>query len=355
VLLSVIKQIFILSLTLALLGCTSQREVSLSEVLQQLNVQDVTAAPDTSSSPDKPDTPSFPMTALEATSAGAPGGDSADQSTIQPDSVLKISVAEESGLNGSYQVNKLGAISLGYIGPVILFNMTEQEAVQKIQDILLRRGEFNSATVSVKIHRASYDQCKVLGVVNSAGSIKLGAGDFVTLNNALVRAGGIKGSASSARVRVIRDGMKSPVWQSLPGEVYTFVTEDGKVRVPHVTLRNNDIAYVFTYTPPRARHARAIRGQGNWVLVLGEVNQEGFYRFTKEERFTMMNLYFKMGGLPQFANDKSVEVIRRDGEGYEERFKVNVRDILSDGDPDKDFNLEAGDRIIVKERRLTLF
>jgi protein involved in polysaccharide export with SLBB domain len=251
VLLSVIKQIFILSLTLALLGCTSQREVSLSEVLQQLNVQDVTAAPDTSSSPDKPDTPSFPMTALEATSAGAPGGDSADQSTIQPDSVLKISVAEESGLNGSYQVNKLGAISLGYIGPVILFNMTEQEAVQKIQDILLRRGEFNSATVSVKIHRASYDQCKVLGVVNSAGSIKLGAGDFVTLNNALVRAGGIKGSASSARVRVIREGMKSPVWQSLPGEVYTFVTEDGKVRVPHVTLRNM-ISPMFS---PILRHA----------------------------------------------------------------------------------------------------
>lgn len=295
------------------------------------------------------------MTALEATAAGASTGDSEDQSTIQPDSVLKISVAEESGLNGSYQVNKLGAISLGYIGPVILFNMTEQEAVQKIQDILRGRGGFNSATVGVKIHRASYDQCKVLGVVGSAGVIKLGPGDFVTLNNALVRAGGIKGAASSVRVRVVREGMKSPVWQSLPGEVYTFITEDGKVRVPNVTLRNNDIAYVFTYVPPRARHARAVRGRGRWVLVLGEVNQEGFYQFTKDERFTMMNLYFKMGGLPQFANDKSVEVIRRDGEGYEEKFKVNVRDILSDGDPDKDFDLEPGDRIIVKERRLTLF
>jgi protein involved in polysaccharide export with SLBB domain len=327
-LLSFVKQSIFLGLALALVGCTSQREVSLSEVLQQLEVQDVTAA---STSPDKPDTPSFPMTALEATAAGASTGDSADQ------------------------VNKLGAISLGYIGPVILFNMTEQEAVQKIQDILLRRGEFNSATVSVTIHRASYDQCKVLGVVGTAGAIKLGAGDFVTLNNALVRAGGIKGSASSVRVRVVREGMKSPVWQSLPGEVYTFITEDGKVRVPHVTLRNNDIAFVFTYTPPRARHARAVRGRGRWVLVLGEVNQEGFYQFTKEERFTMMNLYFKMGGLPQFANDKSVEVIRRDEEGYEERFKVNVRDILSDGDPDKDFDLEPGDRIIVKERRLSLF
>lgn len=346
------KHLFMLGLAILMAGCATKREVSLSEILQQIDVEDVQSS--NNALADDPDKPSTPMADLQ--SSPVAGSTSADQATIQPDSILRVSVAEDSGLNGAYPVNDLGAISLGYVGPVILFNMTEREAKQKIQDILLKRNKFNSATVELKIHRSSYDQCRVIGLVGRPGVIKLGAGDFVTLNNALVRAGGVKGSADRVRVRVVREGMKSPLLNSLPGEVYSFVDGDGRIRVPHVTLRNNDVAIVYSYAPPRKKNNRVVsKGAGRWVLVLGEVNQEGFYRFTGEERFSMMNLYFKMGGLPQFANDKAVEVIRRDDEGFEERFKVNVKEILSEGDPEKDFVLSPGDRIIVKEKRISLF
>ncbi|MDA0991856.1 MAG: hypothetical protein O3A51_14040, partial [Verrucomicrobia bacterium] len=118
-------------------------------------------------------------------------------------------------------------------------------------------------------------------------------------------------------------------------------------------LRNNDVAFIFSRVPSRNRGVNRVLPR--WVLVLGEVNEQGFYSFTPNERFTIMNLIFRMGGLPQYANDKAIRVIREDNEGIEHEYRVNAREILKEGDPDLDFKLEPGDRIVVPARRISIF
>lgn len=341
-----------LAAMLVLTGCASPRDRDLERI------RDVFVAPTATNTTTTasalyvgPDTPDSPDTTLPVAGGGG-FDDRALGLTIQKDCLLQIRVAEDPALTGTYPVNDIGAVMLGYVGPVILFNKTEQEAELKIKEILESRGAFKSATVSVKIQRASYDNIRVSGAVAHPGIIQIGAGDAISLNDAILRAGGLSAAVVGTKVRIVRSGLKSAVSSALDGESYTLEDDSGKPRVPEVLLRNNDIAHVESQKPVELERGGAA---GKAVLVLGEVNRRGFYGFSAGEPATIMNLMLKMGGLPAYANDKAIKIIRRDREGRESEIVVNARRILDRGDPEFDVPLEDGDRIIVPARRIMLF
>jgi protein involved in polysaccharide export with SLBB domain len=299
-------------------------------------------------SPELPDT-AIPETVKKIVTKESQAVEAPVEVTIQPGCLVQINVKEDPSLDGSYPVNEIGAIELGYIGAVILHNCTEREAEEQIRKILMRRA-FKTATVNVKITRASYDSIRVKGDVNKPGLIRIGSGSVITLNDALLRVDGIRGSAKETTVRIIRGGMTNAVAESLPGEEYTLVDENGKPRVPDVTLRNNDVVYVFAWRGKPAPDA-------GWkeVLVLGEVKKPGTYRFAPNEKSTLLHLILKMEGLPPFADKRAIKIVRRDEDGYEREIQVDASRLLKYGKPEDDFLLEDGDRVIVPERRLTLF
>jgi len=269
--------------------------------------------------------------------------------TIQPECIVQVSVEEDPRLNGSYPVNKIGAIELGYIGPIILYNRTEGEAAKKIAEVL-RDRHFKKATVKVKILRASYDKVQVSGAVMRPGLIQIGAGDSISLNDALLRAGGIRPSARGAKVKIVRDGLKSALALAMDGDQYPLLTEGGDPNVPDVFLDNNDVAYVFS-----GHEVTPVEIGEKEILVLGEVKRQGVFAFKPTEPCTMMHLYFKMGGFPPYADQRKVRVLRRDQEGSERELTVNVKEILKEGDPAEDFPLKNGDRVIVPSRTIRLF
>lgn len=326
-------------------GCASRHDLVLARLLMDLERE----TPARTTGYAGPDSPEDPGSSLPP----APVGDTAGKGTItiQPDSLLQISVEEDHNLDGSYTVNEIGAVSVGYIGPVILYGMTEKQAEQKIKTVLenryFRKGKAN---VTVKIQRPSYDKVKVVGAVNKPGLIMIGAGDVISLNDALRRAGGLRVSARGAKIKVVRDGLLTPLVDILEGKEYSMIAADGKPMVPLVTLRNNDVVYVFSSQTKMSTEV----GEKT-VLVLGEVRREGYYTFSGAEPCTIMHLILKMGGLPTYANRKAIRILRRDEKGNEEEIKVDATEILDDGNPDDDVPLENGDRIIVPARRISLF
>ncbi|MBN1557614.1 MAG: SLBB domain-containing protein, partial [Lentisphaerae bacterium] len=269
--------------------------------------------------------------------------------TIQPDSIVEIRVVEDPALDGSYPVNEIGAVELGYVGPVILVNMSEKEASEKIAEVLKSR-HFKNATVRVRIMRASYDKIQLAGAVNRPGVIKIGAGDAVSLNDALLRVGGLRPTARGAKVRIVRDGMLSAVALAIDGEEYALMTEDGYPSVPDVMLDNNDVAYVFS-----AHEEMPMDVGEKEILVLGEVTRRGIYRFSSGEPCTLMHLIFKMNGFPQYADEQAIKIVRKEESGRERQLVVNATRIMATGDPDQDIPLQHGDRVIVPARRFSLF
>lgn len=331
-------------------GCASDRDLMLSRLLSELDTAPThTADPEVAE-----DSPEAPVAALPPPAAVG-RGPAEGGLTIQPDSLVQVRVDEDPALDGSYAVNSIGAIPLGYIGPVVVYNMTEKQAAEKIETILKSR-DFRQATVRVQIMRPSYDRVRVTGLVNKAGMVKIGAGDRIPLNNALLGAGGLSTSARRVQVRIIREGLLSPVALSLTGEVYSLVAEDGTPQVPDVYVQNNDVIHIYSATQTRGGPAGGkARPATCEILVLGEVKREGVYRFTPGEPATVLYLILKMGGLPPYANKKAIRILRMDEEGFETEIRVNAAPILEEGNPEDDVELENGDRVIVPARHISLF
>jgi protein involved in polysaccharide export with SLBB domain len=307
-------------------------------------------------SPDAPEAPVAPPPASSASAAGdIPAGDG--DVTIQPDCLLQIRVEEDSALDGSYTVNDIGAIQFGYVGPVMLQNRTEEQAALKIREVLGKR-DFRKATVKVRLLRASYDKVQVSGDVQRPSMIRIGAGDSISLSEALLRAGGIRSNARNCVAQIIRGGIISPVPYALEREEYKLVDGDGKATIPEILLRNNDMLDIVSKQQAPGGNAATggqAAGGGVEVIVLGEVSRPGVVRFGAGEPCSMMHLMFKLGPLPLYANKKAVKILRRDPTGLEREIKVNVERLLDNGSPEDDVPLQDGDRIRVPARRLTLF
>jgi protein involved in polysaccharide export with SLBB domain len=334
---------------LALAGCTSNSDLMLSRLLAELDTEPEQVTTDPEALPDSPEAPVAALPPPEAIGKGP-----VDRAlVIQPDSLVQIRVEEDPALDGSYAVNSIGAIPLGYVGPVVVFNMSEKEAADKIESILKSR-DFRKATVKVQIMRPSYDRIRVTGLVNKPGLVKIGAGDRIPLNNALLGAGGLSTSARSAQVRIVRNGLQSPVALSLEGELYPLVDDEGTPKVPEVFVQNNDVIHVLSVTQGK-KGGTKIRPPIRDVLVLGEVKREGIYRFKSGEPATILYLILKMGGLPPYANKKSIRILRMDEEGFESEIRVNAAPLLEEGNPEDDVELENGDRVVVPARTISLF
>ena len=308
--------------------------------------------------------PAIATTVAAPTAAQLP--DSADRSvieaetrraavTIQPDTVLRITVKEDPSLNGTYKVGGEGSIQFKYVGLTFMDNLTVAEAEKRIRERL--EGVYvRQATVDIQILQASYDRIRVEGRVNTPGDQKIGAGSRISLHSALLRAGGVIPDAKNAIVKIVRNGMWDPIAHSKPSEVITLVDENGQPRVPDVFLHNTDLVRVESRVE-RRRDGKVIKttGQGVQILLLGEVGKPGYVSFQSGEAPTLLNLIFRVGGFSRWANDKKIEIVRRNGYGYKEVFVVDARAVAESGDPEDDFTFEDGDVVRVPERKWPLF
>lgn len=328
-------------------GCATEQEIDVSSILKSID-KGAGKPAQKYEGPDAPDTPVSGMPP-PTTLPGAHVERKAGEITIQPDCLVQINVEEDGNLSGTYPVNDIGAVELGYIGAIILYNKTEKEAERQIRERLISR-DFRNATVTVKIVKASYDKIMVVGAVGKAGEVRIGAGDAITLNDALRRAGGLRTSVKGAKVKVIRKGLLTPFPTALEGEEYGLETAEGKPSIPDVKLSNNDVVNVFS-----GEVASPEVGGDRDIMVVGAVPRPGIVRFSPGEQCTVMYLFFKIGGLPQYADKKKVKLVRRGEDGQETETIIDVEKILSEGKPEDDKILENGDRIVVPARRLTLF
>lgn len=276
--------------------------------------------------------------------------------TIQPDTVLWITVEEDPSLNGKYIVNEYSAIDFGFVGLVLLNDMTVEMAEAKLRNILERRY-LRKASVSVRIAKASYDRIGVSGLVMTPGLLKIGPGSGISLNDALRRAGGLRPEAALPRVKIIHNGLLSAFGPIAQGEIYPLMAEDGRPTIPSVILSNNDLVYVF------AQQSSAVAGSGGAlvelgekkILLLGEVPRQGVISFAANEPCTLLYLLFKIGGLPRFAKADAIRIVRKNKDGHETEILANAERLMQDGDPTQDVVLQNNDRVIVPARRISLF
>jgi polysaccharide export outer membrane protein len=269
--------------------------------------------------------------------------------TIQPGCRIRVTLTDGATRGGTYVADAAGAVSIGELGLVALRNKTEPAAAAAIGNLLGKRGSTNT-DVRVEILAASYDTLEVRGAVVSPGPVQIDPGGRLSLNDALLRAGGVPVDPRGAVVRVLRGGLTQAVADLSQAETYSLVDGGGRPAVPSVWLANNDVVYVFT-----GGAEDVVEVGERQITVLGEVPKPGVYRFNETEPCTLLHLLLKIEELTAYADARAVEIHRRGPDGRETVQTVNVEPLLEEGRRSDDVPLRNGDRIVVPARRLSLF
>jgi len=82
------------------------------------------------------------------------------------------------------------------------------------------------------------------------------------------------------------------------------------------------------------------------VRVIGEATNPSAVSFT--EHMTLLDLMIAVGGLTEFANGNDAKLVRVI-EGQQKTYRIEIDDLIKDGDISKNVDMLPGDIIIIPE------
>jgi len=89
------------------------------------------------------------------------------------------------------------------------------------------------------------------------------------------------------------------------------------------------------------------------VYLVGPVRTPGPQEIPSDEILTLSKAILRAGGFSDFADQKNVKVTRKSNtDAEDQKFVVNVADVLAKGKTESDLPLEPGDLIYVPERSI---
>jgi protein involved in polysaccharide export with SLBB domain len=86
------------------------------------------------------------------------------------------------------------------------------------------------------------------------------------------------------------------------------------------------------------------------VYVSGQVVRQGPIQIPPGEILTVSKVILRAGGFANFANKRAVQVTRRNADGQEQRFELNMQDVIERGMLHRDMELQSDDFVTVPAR-----
>lgn len=243
----------------------------------------------------------------------------AQEYTIGPGDIVKITVWGHEDLSKDYPVTLDGRVPFPLIGSVQAAGLTTSELARRLRD-LLEKDYLVDPQVIVSVREYLSSKVHVMGEAEKPGLFYLTGP--TTLLEILSRAGGLSKTAGKDLVLVRSETGKSTVLLRL--DVRRIQAGDVK---ENILLQNGDVMFV-----PKA----------SAFFVLGEVNKAGTFALDKET--SVLEAVTLAGGFNNTAAPSGVKILRRKADGKQETISLD----LSGAVPrDKSFRVEDGDTVMV--------
>ena len=245
---------------------------------------------------------------------------------IGPKDLLEIKVREDEKLNTEVRVSEQGKVNLAYINEVYVEGLTAAELGDKLAE--LYRPFLRDPHVAVTIKERQSKQVSILGAVTNPGFVQLFG--RTTLLEAITAAGGLTREAAREIIilRTFPDGttgnLKIPVDDLM-------LRGDPKYNVP---LEAGDSVIVQI---DRTVH----------VYIYGQVKIPGALSVLQSRIPTLTQAIAQAGGFTERAAKRRVTVTRKDENGREKTFEINV--VRIQNNRLEDFPLEEGDTVYVPD------
>jgi len=249
----------------------------------------------------------------------------AQEYTIGPGDVLKITVWGHDDLSKDYPVAQDGRVPFPLIGSVQAVGLTTTELAKRIRD-LLEKDYLVNPQVIIGVKDYLSKKVNVMGEAEKPGLYYLTGP--TTLLELLSKAGGLAKTAGKDLVLVrteTADGKSHPAGSTIL-RLDIRKIQGGDVK-ENVLLQNGDTMFV-----PKA----------SAFFVLGEVNKAGTFPLDKET--SALEAITLAGGFSPTAAASGVKVLRRSADGKQETIPLDLAGAIP---KDKSFRLEEGDTVLV--------
>ncbi len=213
-----------------------------------------------------------------------------------------------------------GKITLPAAGDVLASGYTPSQLGQELTKVL---GKYvKTPIVTVTVGTITNNRIYISGggvpsqVVNLSGR--------TTLFKFLCSLGGIQ-NADLVNATLMRSGEKVAV-------DFDALFNQGDL-TGDIKLEPEDILYLPT-------------NELNKVYVVGAVTNPQYLIY--REGFKILDAILECGGFTKFAKESDVLILRKKGDSRE-RLKINIKDLMNDGDLAQNIALQRGDYVIVRE------
>jgi polysaccharide biosynthesis/export protein len=257
----------------------------------------------------------------------AGSGAGAQEYTIGPGDVLKITVWGHDDLSREYPVTLDGRVPFPLIGSVPAAGLTTTDLATKLRD-LLEKDYLVNPQVIVAVKEYLSKKVHVMGEAEKPGLFFLTGP--TTLLEMLSRAGGVSKNAGKDLVlvraeQVTADGKRIGSGSSIL-RLDLRKIQAGDVK-ENIALENGDMMFV-----PKAQA----------FFVLGEVTKAGTFPLDKE--ISVLEGVTLAGGFSNAAAPSAVKLLRRKADGKQETIALDLGGAVP---RDKNFRLEDGDTVLV--------
>jgi polysaccharide biosynthesis/export protein len=275
----------------------------------------------------RPPAPRVVCVLLLLTALLAGGASVAQEYTIGPGDILKITVWGHDDLSKDYPVTLDGRVPFPLIGSVQAAGLSTSELAKRLRD-LLEKDYLVNPQVIVAVRDYLSSKVHVMGEAEKPGLFYLTGP--TTLLEILSKAGGLSKTAGKDLVLVRSENRPS----GTPGVSSSTVLlrldvrkiQAGDVK-ENVLLQNGDMMFV-----PKA----------SAFFVLGEVTKAGTFPLDKET--SVLEAITLAGGFNNTAAPSGVKVLRRMTDGKQETISLDLSGAVP---KDKNFRVEDGDTVLV--------
>ena len=249
---------------------------------------------------------------------------------LGPGDELKVTVWGYPELSEQVVILPDGTVSYPLIGSLKAAGITAQELTEKITQLL--ETQIQSPKVNLAVSQLRSRQFSVIGDVERAGSFPLW-NDHISVLEALAQAGGLKNTAATTEIKVLRTSAGGPNHTLIPISLASVL--ENKTTTEEWFMKPGDVVFVPSQSDRRK------------VCVLGEVTVPGLYPFTPN--MSVVEALTAAGWTKASGVLGSVMVVRR-GEGQQQEFyKLDAQRIISKQDWSQDLALKPGDIVYVPE------
>ena len=233
---------------------------------------------------------------------------------------LSVSVWGVPELSVTMIVRPDGKITLPAVGDVSATGLTPVQLSRDLAKVL--DSYVKKPIVTVAVSGITNNRIYVSG--GGVPSTVINLSGRTTLFKFLCSLNGVE-NADMKHARLVRDN------KPLEIDIYGLFV-DGEI-TKDIELQSEDILYLPT-------------NEKNKVYVVGAVNAPTYIIY--REGLRVLDAILECGGFSKYAKQSAVLILRKN-DGKDTRIKINIDDLVSDGDLTQNIELARGDYVIVQE------